>query len=143
LELEAMTEGKRGGRVAGQRNRRTAALMELAEEGESPVSHCLRVMRDDTQPPDLRLQAARICAPFVHPKPVPERFVTFELPEQPSDGSADLLAIHAAILRAVAAGSVSLEEALQLSAIVQSHARIVETTDLEARIAALEQEKRQ
>lgn len=134
--------GTRGGRVAGQRNRRTAALMAMAEDGESPVSHCLRVMRDDSQPSDLRLQAARICAPFVHPKPVPERFVSLEMPQMPGDGSIDLLSVHAAILRAVAAGSVSLEEAGQLSAIVHSHARIAETAALEARIAALEQEKR-
>lgn len=133
----------RGGRVQGQRNRRTAEIMALAEDGQNPVAHCLAVMRDEAHAPDLRLQAARIAAPYCHPKPAPERFVSLELPETPSDGSADLLAIHAAILRAVAAGNVSLEEAGQLSAIVQAHARIIETASLEARITALEQDKRQ
>ena len=64
-------ESKRRGRLAGTRNKRTEALMALAEEGETPCDFALRIMRDDGQPPDIRMNAAKIAAPYVYPKPKP------------------------------------------------------------------------
>lgn len=132
-----MPKGKRGGRVAGQRNKRTVAMMQLAAEGETPVAHALRVMRDETQSPDLRLQAARIAAPYLHPRPNPERFAKVDLPEA-LDRPSDILVMHASLLNTVAAGALSLEAGQQLSAIITAHLRLAEFVDLEARIATLE-----
>jgi hypothetical protein len=67
-----MEGGKTGGRKAGTRNRRTQALLELAEAGETPCAYGLRVMRDESMDPTLRMQAAKLVAPFLHPKPQPE-----------------------------------------------------------------------
>ena len=126
------------GRQAGSRNKRTLALMTLAEAGETPCAFALRVMRDEQQPADVRMHAARIAAPYIHPRPQPEpRYVSFELPEKLGD-TESLLEVHVTLLRSTASGELSLDEARELSAIFETHRRLVETVDLEKRIKALE-----
>lgn len=137
-----MATNSRGGRIPGARNKRTQALMALAEEGETPCAFAIRIMRDDSQPPDLRMHAARLAAPFVHPKPQPEpRIVSFDMPEA-FDGTASLLRVHEALLRATAAGELALEDAKDLSAMLETHRRLVETVELEERITNLERAAR-
>lgn len=134
-------DGKRGGRVPGTRNRRTEALLALSEEGETPCAFALRIMRDDGQPADLRMQAAKLAAPYIHPRPQPEpRLVAFDLPEH-IGGADGLLAIHEALLRATAKGNVALEDAKDISSMLETHRRLVETVDLEQRITRLENEQ--
>ncbi len=126
------------GRAPGSKNKRTLAALELMEAGETPVAFGLRLMRDDSLDSDLRMAGARLAAPYVHPKPQPEpRFVSFELPETIETPQA-LLALHAGLLRETATGGIALEDARELSAMLETHRRLVETVDLENRIAALE-----
>jgi hypothetical protein len=126
------------GREAGSRNKRTVALMALAEDGETPGAFALRVMRDETKTDDLRMHAARLAAPLVHPKPQPEpRYVTFDLPDEIKDVES-LVAAHATLLRSVASGDLSLEDARELSAILDNYRRGLELSDIEARLKALE-----
>jgi hypothetical protein len=126
------------GREAGSRNRRTLAMMALAEAGETPVAFAIRIMRDDAQASELRMHAARIAAPYVHPRPQPEpRLVAFDLPEQ-IGGCDGLLATHEALLRATASGDIALEDARDISSMLETHRRLVETVELEQRITALE-----
>jgi hypothetical protein len=132
----------RGGRVPGSRNKRTVALLALAEDGETPCAFALRIMRDDTKPEDIRMHAARLAAPYVHPKPQPEPlYVTLELPDEFGDAES-LKKIHVTLLQSIAAGETSLEEAKELSAILETHRRLVETVDLEERIARLEKDQK-
>ena len=129
------------GRPSGSRNKRTLALIELAEDGETPCAFALRIMRDEQQAPDVRMHAARIAAPYIHPRPQPEpRYISFDLPEQFGD-TESLLQVHNALLHAIAAGDMSLDEGKELSAILETHRRLVETTDLENRISKLEEGK--
>ncbi|HUQ36668.1 MAG TPA: hypothetical protein VM144_09870 [Aestuariivirga sp.] len=126
------------GREAGSRNKRTVALMALAEDGETPGAFALRVMRDETKTDELRMHAARLAAPLVHPKPQPEpRYVTFVLPDEIKDVES-LVATHATLLRSVASGDLSLEDARELSAILDNYRRGLELSDIEARLKALE-----
>ena len=134
-------DGKRGGRSPGTRNRRTLELLTIAEAGETPCAYALRVMRDEQQPPDLRMHAAKLAAPFIHPKLQPEpRLVEFDLPDA-IDGSAGLLGTHEALVRATARGTIALDDAKDISAMLETHRRLVETVDLEQRIARLEAEQ--
>lgn len=134
-------DGKRGGRSPGTRNRRTLELLSLAEEGETPCAYALRIMRDETQPPETRIHAAKLAAPYIHPKPQPEpRIVAFDLPEK-IDGAEGLLTVHEALLRAIAEGSLALEDARDISSMLETHRRLVETVDLEQRITRLEAEQ--
>jgi hypothetical protein len=60
---------KTGGRRKGTPNRATAAVAAaVAASGETPLEFMLLVMRDETQPIELRLEAAARAAPFCHPK---------------------------------------------------------------------------
>jgi Family of unknown function (DUF5681) len=61
--------GNPRGRPKGSRNGRTRALIEAVQAGgEMPLDYMLAVMRDKTQSPKRRLEAARAAAPFCHPK---------------------------------------------------------------------------
>ena len=129
------------GRMPGSRNKRTLALLELVEDGETPCAFALRVMRDGEQPADVRMHAARIAAPYIHPRPQPEpRYVAFELPEKFGD-TESLLQVHVTLLRSTADGGLSLDEARELSAILETHRKLVETVELESRIRKLEEMK--
>jgi hypothetical protein len=59
---------------------------------------------------------------------IKERFPHFE----------SLVAAHATLLRSVASGDLSLEDARELSAILDNYRRGLELSDIEARLKALE-----
>ena len=60
---------KTGGRKAGTRNKRTAELIKAVEAaGITPLDYLLSVLRDEEKPENIRLQAARDAAPYVHQK---------------------------------------------------------------------------
>jgi len=60
---------KTGGRKAGTPNRvTTAQRAELAASGLTPLDYMLRVLRDETEPPERRMWAAAKAAPYVHPR---------------------------------------------------------------------------
>jgi hypothetical protein len=114
----------------------------LAENGETTCAFALRVMRDVKQPPELRVHAAKLAAPFIHSRPQPEaRMVVFTVPEE-FGGAASLLSVHATLLRATAAGEIALEDAKDISAMLETHRRLVETVEMEERIVILEKAAR-
>lgn len=60
---------KTGGRTTGTPNRRTTQkAAEIAASGLTPLDYFLSVMRDETRDTDTRLEAAKLAAPFVHPR---------------------------------------------------------------------------
>lgn len=127
------------GREVGSRNKRNLALMLLAEGGETPCAFALRIMRDEGVPPQQRLDAARLAAPYIHSKPQPEtRTATFAVPEK-IETAEDLLAVHATLLKVTASGELGLEDARDISAVLETHRKLVETADLEQRITKLEE----
>jgi len=60
------------GRPKGSKNRRTLLLEEgarvAAEAGTTPLEHLLSAMRDENQPTQVRLDAAKAAAPYCHPR---------------------------------------------------------------------------
>lgn len=65
-----MAAGKKtGGRIKGVPNRATAAkVAEIEASGLTPLQFMLTVMRDEQKPFDVRLDAAKSAAPYIHPK---------------------------------------------------------------------------
>lgn len=60
---------KTGGRQKGTPNRRTAATAKAAaliESGETPLEFLTNVFRDAGTPLDVRVDAAKAAAPYVH-----------------------------------------------------------------------------
>jgi len=131
---------KTGGRAKGSRNKLTEATLALISGEESPLALLVKVSRDTEQELPIRLNAARWSAPYLHPRPQP-RLVEFELPESINSG-ADLKAVHASLLRATAKGELALEDARELSGMLETQRKLVETVELEARIARLEAERK-
>lgn len=129
------------GRPKGALNRRTSALMALVEAGESPAAFGLRVMRDETQPLDVRLNAARLIAPYVHARPSPAgETVAIGLGDTSTpDG---ILRASGAILAAVANGQLSVNLGSDLMTMLDSHRKSLELTVIEDRLDALEEASR-
>jgi hypothetical protein len=131
-------QGLHKGRRPGCKNRLTRETLALAEGGETPCAFALRIMRDEQQALELRLNAARIAAPYLHPKPQPEgRIVAFDLPEEIGTATA-LASFHVILLRAVGSGELALDEARDIITIIESHRRMIETVELEERLSRLE-----
>lgn len=61
-----------GGRPKGSKNLKTkqheAMVARLIEDGESPLEFLIRIMRDEEMALDLRMDAAKVAAPYVHQK---------------------------------------------------------------------------
>ena len=88
--------------------------------------------------PRVSLKAAELILDRAYGKvQVASDGISIEVPE--NTGSAqDLKDLHARVVGAAASGAVSLPEARDMSAIIETHRKIIETTDLESRIARLE-----
>lgn len=62
---------RRGGRKKGTPNKRTAAQVAAAADGEMPLDYMLRVMRDHEADKDRRDRMAAAAAQYLHSKPFP------------------------------------------------------------------------
>lgn len=126
------------GRVKGSRNKVTSATLALLAEGESPLALLVKTSKDENQEIAIRLNAARWAAPYLHSKPFPEMpTAQLDLPDDISHPKA-LQTAHESIMRAVAGGELPVVLAKDLSGILETHRRILEVTQLEQRISALE-----
>jgi hypothetical protein len=126
------------GRPTGSRNKLTAETLALVADGKTPVAFALGIMNDDSRGMDLRLNAARIAAPYLHSKPQPEgRMISFALPANIATAEG-LSQIHLNVLKSVAGGELSLDEGREISLLVENQRRIIETTDIVARLTKLE-----
>jgi hypothetical protein len=65
-----MAKGRKtGGRQKGTPNKRTQEVVAKIEaSGLTPLDYMLKVMRDENELPDVRLDAAKAAAPYVHPR---------------------------------------------------------------------------
>jgi hypothetical protein len=90
--FKAGTSGNPLGRPRGARNKRSLANIETAQAGgQLPLDFMLIVMRDGTQPPERRLEAAKAAAPYCH-----ARLASIEPPE--SQGKPAVTAIEVSFL---------------------------------------------
>lgn len=119
------------GRPRGSRNKATQAALALLE-GETEVLTRRAVelaLEGDTTA--LRLCLERVCPPQ---KDAP---VTFALP--PMTSAADAVQAAGAILSAVAEGDLTPGEGAQVMGLVETFRRTLETSQLEGRLAELEE----
>lgn len=124
---------KLGGRTPGSRHKTTMAIQSLLEGEHEKLTRKAIDMALGGDTTALRLCLDRI-APARKDAPI-----SFELPS--IKAVADTIAASAALLDAVAAGDVTPDEAGRVMALLVSHKSLVETGDLERRIAALENQK--
>ncbi len=122
-----------GGKPQGSRHKTTLAIEALLQgEHEKLTRKAVDMaLAGDTV-------AMRLCLDRIAP-PRKDAPVSFELP--PIKSAADALSASTAVLAAVADGEITPDEAGRVMALLTAHKALVETGDLEARIAVLEAEK--
>jgi hypothetical protein len=118
------------GRPRGARHKATLAVEAILDgEADALTRKAVEMaMEGDTT-------ALRLCLERIAP-PRKDRPVTVELP--PLDGAGGITAAMSRVLEAVAAGNLTPSEGQAMAGLIEAHRRAVETADLEARIAALE-----
>lgn len=112
----------------------------LSSNSEKAVKAIVKFMDDDD--PRVALRAAEALLDRTYGKPqLMAETISFSVPDDCNDAGA-LLALHASLLRATAKGEVAVSEAREMSALFESHRRLIEVADLESRIAKLESSQR-
>jgi len=119
------------GRPKGARHKSTIAIEALLEGEAAAIGRKLVEKALEGDGAALRLAVERL-APLRRGRPV-----QFEMPGIESIG--DLTKALGAILAAVAGGALTAEEGLTVANIIETKRRAIETAELEARIAALEE----
>lgn len=139
--------GKRpgAGRKPGSATRKTREIAELAAaEGITPLEVMIRAMRhfwqeatkSEVMDSSLLKEAAQIaerCAAYLHPRLAP---VGMKIVVPGLEGS--LVEQGAAVLRSLAHGELAPDLATLVLQVLSSQAKLIETEDLAARVAALE-----
>jgi hypothetical protein len=121
------------GRPAGSRNKATLALDEMADDDSKAV---IEKVLDAAKGGDMR--AAELVLSRIWPARK-SRPVTLKLPAIQS--AADVVAAVGAVADAVGAGDITPEEGAAVSAILETKRKAIETTDVLARIEALERSR--
>jgi hypothetical protein len=128
------TKGQSGnpsGRPIGARNKATLLVEQLLDGEAEKLGRKVAEMALAGDPTAMRLCMERLCPPRK------DRPISFELPTLTS--AADAVGASAALMKAVAAGDVTLGEALDFSRLIDAYARALEVTEFEQRLLALEQ----
>ncbi|MGE0773685.1 MAG: DUF5681 domain-containing protein [Sphingomonadaceae bacterium] len=122
--------GNPDGKPKGARHRVTRAIEELLEGQHEALT---QVAIDKALQGDMT--ALRLCLDRIAP-PRKDAPISIDLPDVRS--AEDAVAASKAVLGAVSAGDVTPDEGGRVMALLTAHKAIVETGDLEKRIAALE-----
>ena len=118
------------GKPKGARHKATQAALSLLDgEAEAITRQAVtQALEGDTT-------ALRLCLERIAP-PRKDAPVAFTLP--PMQSAADAATAAGAVLEACAAGDLTPTEAAHVMALVETYRRTLETSELEARVAALE-----
>jgi Family of unknown function (DUF5681) len=128
--FKAGRSGNPEGRPRGSRNKATMAVEALLDGEAKAIARKAveKALEGD-------LAALRLCLERVLP-PRRDRPVVFDLPK--IEGATDALNASSAVLKACAAGTLSPGEAVEIMGLISTHVRVLEMTDIEARLIALE-----
>lgn len=129
--FEEGRSGNPAGRPKGSRNRATQALEKILDGDAEAILNKAVEMAKDGDPVALRLCLDRLI-------PVrKDRPITFTLPE--IETTANLTKATRALMQGVADGEITPSEAAELSKLVDAHLKAIETADIAARLARLEE----
>jgi hypothetical protein len=132
--FEPGNSGNPQGRPKGSRNKMTMALEALLDgEGDAITRKAIEKALDG------EMAALRLCLDRILPARR-DRPVAFELPKIKT--AADALEASSAVLQACADGVLSPGEAGEIMALIATHTKTLELTEIEVRLAALEKAKK-
>ena len=131
------TKGKSGN--PGGRPKMPAEVREMLLAKANEAVQVITKFLSDSDP-RVALKAAELLLDRAYGKPVSAtEAVTFDVPDD-TGGPAGLVTLHAALIRATACGQLAVADAMDFSGLFENHRRMIETSDLDARIAKLENE---
>lgn len=140
---EARKMGSRGGVKSGEARRRKRelrqrleALLEIRREGMDGLDALALALYEKALSGDTR--AIEIAIDLLEQRP--KQTVNFRLP--PLQTAQDIAKATAAILAAACSGKITPDEAVKLANVCMTHLKAIETGELEARVAAIEEGKR-
>ena len=122
-----------GGKTKGARHKATMAVEELLDGQVEQLTQKAVEAALGGDMTAMRLCLERICPPRK------DQPVLIDLPEMTTSKGASR--VMAGILEAVADGDITPDEARSVSSIVEVYRKTLETSELEARLSALEQVK--
>ena len=127
---KAGRSGNPEGRPRGSRNKATMAVEALLDGEAKAIARKAveKALEGD-------MAALRLCLERVLP-PRRDRPVVFDLPK--IEGVSDALNASSAVLTACAAGTLSPGEAVEVMGLISGHVRVLEMTEIEARLTAVE-----
>jgi len=124
--------GNPGGRAKMPSEVREMLTAKAEDAVKSITSHL------DNEDPRIALKAAELLLDRAYGKPQQaSEHIQIDLPADTKD-VAELVAMHAALLRATASGAISVSDAREVSGLFENHRKMIETSELEQRLAALE-----
>ena len=130
------SSGNPAGRPKGSKNRSAELLRSLMEEGGEAV---VRRLVEQAKAGDKL--AIRLVVDRIVPRVRDEHTVSVALPAMAEAG--DLVSALSAVLRSVAEGEMTLEEARQFAGILETQRKAIETAELAVRIESLERAEAQ
>lgn len=122
------------GKPRGTRHKATRAALALLDGEAETLTRQAVTMALEGDTTALRLCLERIAPPR---KDAP---VKFDLP--PMQSAADAAKAAASVLEAVATGDLTPTEGAHIMALVETYRRTLETTEIDARVAALEGDRK-
>jgi hypothetical protein len=128
--FKAGRSGNPEGRPKGSRNKATMAVEALLDGEAKAIA---RKAIENALEGDMA--ALRLCLERLLP-PRRDRPVVFDIPK--IEGVSDALNASSAVLTACASGTLSPGEAVEVMGLISSHVRVLEMTEIEARLTALE-----
>ena len=128
--FKAGRSGNPEGRPRGSRNKATMAVEALLDGEAKAIARKAveKALEGD-------IAALRLCLERLLP-PRRDRPVVFDIPK--IEGVSDALNASSAVLTACAAGTLSPGEAVEIMGLISSHVRVLEMTEIEASLTALE-----
>ena len=132
--FEPGKSGNPNGRPKGSRNKTTLAIEALFEGESEAITRKLLEMAKEGD-----MTAVRLCLERLLP-PRRDRLVAFDLPE--IECAADAANASSAVVAACAEGDLTPSEAAQVIDLIARHVRVLEVVEIEARVSALEKERK-
>jgi hypothetical protein len=133
--FEPGQSGNPSRRPKGARNKATVAVEALVEnEAEALTRKVIELAKEGSMP------ALRLCLERLLP-PRRDRGVAFDPPK--IESAADALVASGAVLESCAAGTLSPGEAAEVMALITTHLRAIELTQIETGMAALEKSQKE
>jgi Family of unknown function (DUF5681) len=132
--FEPGKSGNPNGRPKGSRNKTTLAIEALLDGESEAITRTLLEKALEGDMTALRLCLERLLWP------TRDRPVAFDLP--PVESAADAISASSSVLAACAAGILSPGEAAQVMDLISTHVRMLAAGEIEARLSALEKERK-